>query len=152
MKQKQKHFIFKQNLITVSVCYRRKLVLSFWCRRRRRRRTTTLLSPPLSSTNRCLYCIILISFHNSITDKKVFVRSLQISISISISNAMAFLRSLVFSTLLLSLLHTAFSFYLPGVAPQDFFKVLSHPFLLDLYLNLICQIRSVLYSIQFDSM
>lgn len=35
---------------------------------------------------------------------------------------MAFLRSLVFSTLLLSLLHTAFSFYLPGVAPQDFFK------------------------------
>ncbi|XP_004501387.1 transmembrane 9 superfamily member 9 [Cicer arietinum] len=35
---------------------------------------------------------------------------------------MAFWRSLVFSSLLLSLLHTSLSFYLPGVAPQDFFK------------------------------
>lgn len=142
MKQKEA-LIYKQNPVTVSVCNRRKSVLSFWWRRRRR---TTLLSPPLSSTNRCLYCVIPFSFHNSITDKQVFERSLQISIS----NAMAFLRSLVFSTLLLSLLHTAFSFYLPGVAPQDFFKVLSHPFLLDLYLNLICQICVVFYPIRFD--
>ncbi|GAU27047.1 hypothetical protein TSUD_314090 [Trifolium subterraneum] len=35
---------------------------------------------------------------------------------------MAFLRSLVFSTLLLCLFHSAYCFYLPGVAPQDFFK------------------------------
>ncbi|CAL5204954.1 unnamed protein product [Lathyrus oleraceus] len=35
---------------------------------------------------------------------------------------MAFLRSIVFSTVLLCLLHSAFCFYLPGVAPQDFVK------------------------------
>ncbi|CAK8568547.1 unnamed protein product [Lathyrus sativus] len=35
---------------------------------------------------------------------------------------MAFLRSIVFSTVLLCLVHSAFCFYLPGVAPQDFVK------------------------------
>ncbi|XP_058785942.1 transmembrane 9 superfamily member 9-like [Vicia villosa] len=35
---------------------------------------------------------------------------------------MAFLRSIVFSAVLLCLVHSAFCFYLPGVAPQDFVK------------------------------
>ncbi|XP_058785966.1 transmembrane 9 superfamily member 8-like [Vicia villosa] len=35
---------------------------------------------------------------------------------------MAFLRSIVFSAVFLCLVHSAFCFYLPGVAPQDFVK------------------------------